>query len=807
MSNRLLTEKVKAEILNFGMDLVGFGPVERWKNAPYLLSPQAILPESKTVVVGAIHITDTWCEMGGEPEPQDRSPGGWMDQNGLLDRTAYRVVRLLNDHGHKAIAVASSNIWRYRQYDGIPSLFAPDLSHIHAAAAAGLAEIGWCGLAITPEFGSRCRFISIVTDAQLVPTPMYDGPKLCDMCGECITHCPSLAMKKDMNAKAPHVVEIGGKVYKYANKNIWRCAWAEHFNLDLNSDTLRKEDHIDEKTILNELHTKGVRGHERGVCQKYCVPPHLRTTKQSFGRDKMIAQNRINKRYPDSMPTLRKMRDDVIARAVELGIDLVAVAPLRTDTDAGKLALKDVPGVQTVFAFAYQIPFEAKNAGNLPQKCGEAYAYPVNLKMHQALLRLARMIEDYGYSAASYTETREACTPELCAMTDLGKIENGEFIIPEFGRKHFTGAITTSAPVDATNRISDKFEIDTPQKIGGRALRIKLEVIAEKNLVSLFGVSPADRLDPVTDQLKTVINEKELGERIVDSNSKLHYHGKYIPKIINEDLALRKPSDFVKGAKSVIVLGMHYPDELIRNAGLEESQQVGCYNFHQYQTRLELCFAAMEVATYLDKMGYKSMLTENLLGYGSYTDSPRGPLPDMRCNSIGAVAAGLGEIGISGALLTKAHGPHQRCICIVTDAEMDYDNPLKAPNVCRKCKVCADKCPMDAISGKSVKLDVGGVAVDFTIVRRHRCDWAKRYSLHPDEGPALIGNNTRTKIPRGEISIEQLAAGCKGKDPIMKSRTCILEPCLRNCPAGSNGKERGMTKRERVLLNFSSSLG
>ena len=186
MSDRVLTDKVRSEVLAMGMDLIGFAPVERWQDAPYLLSPQAILPDSKIVVVAAIHITDTWTEMGGEPEPQDRSPGGWRDQNGLLDRVAYRTVRLLNAHGHKAIAVASSNIWRYRQFEGIPSLFAPDLSHMHSATAAGLAEIGWSGLAITPEFGPRCRFISIVTDAALVPTAMYDGPKLCDMCGDCI---------------------------------------------------------------------------------------------------------------------------------------------------------------------------------------------------------------------------------------------------------------------------------------------------------------------------------------------------------------------------------------------------------------------------------------------------------------------------------------------------------------------------------------------------------------------------------------------------------------------------------------------
>ena len=784
--NRILTEKVKAEMLNYGMDLVGFGPVDRWKNAPYLLSPKAILPESKTVVVAAIHITDTWTEMGGEPEPQDHSPGGWMDQNSLLDRAAYRVVRLLNDHAHQAIAVVSSNIWRYREYEGIPSLFAPDLSHMHAAVAAGLAEIGWSGLAITPEFGSRCRFISIVTDAELVPTPMYDGPPLCDMCGECIRHCPSRAMKTDFNSQKPHVVEIGGKTFKYANKNIWRCAWAEHFNLDLNSKTLKEPGkHVDEKVILDELDTKGIRGHERGVCQKVCIPPHLRTDKGSFGRDRMIAQNRINQRYPDSMPTLRKMRDDITARAVSMGIDLVAVAPLKTNTKAGKAAVKEAPGVKTVFAFAFQVPPETKKA-ELIQKCQQPYDHAAHQKMHRNLIRLARMIEDYGYSAASNTgnPSKSNLTDELAAMTDLGKIEKGLFVTPEFGANQMIGVITTSAPVDSSNKISGVPEKDSVKKLSGKELRRKLEVLAENNLVSMFGVAPAEMLNPVADQLKKVVNEKELAQRVIDVNSNMTYHGKYIPKIIEEDLKIRKPKDYVKGAKSVIVMGMHYPDELIRNAGLEKSQQIGCYNFHQFQTAHELIFAAFELVTYLDKMGYKSMMTQNLLGVGSYTDSPRGPLPDARCGALEAVAVGFGEIGVSGALLMPEHGPHQRRICIVTDAVLDYDKPSKPSNVCHKCKICTAACPMTAIKGKSVKLDVGGVEVNYPLIPRNRCDWAKRYSLNPAEGPAMIGNITNPKIPKGDITIEQLADACSQKDPIMKCRTCILEPCLVKCPAG-----------------------
>ncbi len=167
MSNRVLTEKVRTDILDYGMDLVGFAPVSRWENAPYLLSPEAILPGAKTVVVAALHLTDTFMEMGGEPEPQDNSPGGFLNGSAFIERFSYRTARLLNDSGHQAVGIACSNIWRYREFEGIPSLFAPDLSHIHAAAAAGLGEIGWSGLTITPEFGNRVRFYSVVTDAAL----------------------------------------------------------------------------------------------------------------------------------------------------------------------------------------------------------------------------------------------------------------------------------------------------------------------------------------------------------------------------------------------------------------------------------------------------------------------------------------------------------------------------------------------------------------------------------------------------------------------------------------------------------------
>jgi len=790
MSDRLLTELVKAESLNAGMDLVGFAPVSRWAKAPYLLSPPAILPQAQTVVVSAIHITDTWTEMGGEPEPQDRSPGGWMDQNSLLDRVAYRLVRLLNDHGHQAIAVASSNIWRYRKYEGIPSVFAPDLSHIHAAAAAGLAEIGWCGLAITPEFGARCRYISVVTSADLVATPMYAGPKLCDMCMACKRACPTGALSRDL--KGVHTVEIGGKTFQYAHKNIWRCAWGEHFNLDLNSPSLKEWDNIGEKEIMAETMTKGRRGHERGVCQKVCVPPHLRTNAPSFGRaDKLIAQNRINRRYPDTMPTLRKMRDDLSAMAFRLGVDAASVGPLDPNTDAGRLAVTEAPGVKSVLAFAMRLPAETRR---LSGDAAAPYQYGFYRLMHHVLLRVARAVEDCGYHAASYTGTVSAGAHPahgLAAMAGLGRVnDKGALVMPEFGEDVIVGAITTDAPLDPTPADEPRQDTSVMRRLSGAGLRRDLERLAAENLVSMFGVAKAEVFDNVLKDLRANVNEAELAEEVVDVGSS-PIHGPWVSKVVKTDKRLRSPADYVPGAKSVIVLGMHFPDELIRNAGLEKSQQIGTYAFHQYQTCFELRYAAVKLAQRLNRMGFATRVTEDMLGVGSVVDSPRGKLPDARCNAIEAVAAGLGQMGRSGSLLTREHGPHQRCIVIVTDAELPADSVDTGEPVCLDCGACARQCPTAALTGPAFDVRVNGAVIRVPRVERHRCDWSKAYSLCASEGPGLIGNMTGAPPPQGRrVTIADLAAACEKKDPLMKRRTCILETCLRRCPAGEGGARR-----------------
>lgn len=143
----------------------------------------------------------------------------------------------------------------------------------------------------------------------------------------------------------------------------------------------------------------------------------------------------------------------------------------------------------------------------------------------------------------------------------------------------------------------------------------------------------------------------------------------------------------------------------------------------------------------------------------------------------------MADVGQSGAALTPDYGPHVRYITLITDAEIPADEVYSGPALCVNCNACRQKCPMNALSGKSFSLEIAGKTINYPEIDRFRCDWSKRYSLCPEEGPALIGNTTKVEAPAGDITIEQLADACTKKDQVMKQRTCILETCLRNCPA------------------------
>ena len=62
-----------------------------------------------------------------------------------------------------------------------------------AAVLAGLGEMGWSKVLLTPQFGPRQRLGLILTDAELEPDPVRIG-RIRDRCKICVRDCPGNAI-------------------------------------------------------------------------------------------------------------------------------------------------------------------------------------------------------------------------------------------------------------------------------------------------------------------------------------------------------------------------------------------------------------------------------------------------------------------------------------------------------------------------------------------------------------------------------------------------------------------------------------
>ncbi|MDW5564124.1 MAG: 4Fe-4S double cluster binding domain-containing protein [Methanomassiliicoccus sp.] len=106
--------------------------------------------------------------------------------NRRLNDIASRLASTLQSAGYKALPVpASERIDDER----VCAMF----SHKLAAHLAGLGWIGRSCLLITPQFGPRVRWVSVLTDAPLpAGTPLSEA---CGFCRACVDACPAKAIK------------------------------------------------------------------------------------------------------------------------------------------------------------------------------------------------------------------------------------------------------------------------------------------------------------------------------------------------------------------------------------------------------------------------------------------------------------------------------------------------------------------------------------------------------------------------------------------------------------------------------------
>jgi epoxyqueuosine reductase len=221
VSDTDLTEAVRElAVERLGLDLFGVAPIQRFAAAPQGRRPTDYLPEAKSVVVCATKLPDAAIDVAGRYDEPGKTLGpymwyGYVTANWDLSSAASRLTRFLEVKGFKALPFPPTGL-NYR-YGNVA-----DFSHRHAAVAAGLGEFGFSGLLLTPEFGPRQRLVSIITDAPLSASPMYQGPELCrpKACEyACIKACPTKAMTGKVS------LTIDGETFEYARLKGVKCKW------------------------------------------------------------------------------------------------------------------------------------------------------------------------------------------------------------------------------------------------------------------------------------------------------------------------------------------------------------------------------------------------------------------------------------------------------------------------------------------------------------------------------------------------------------------------------------------------------
>lgn len=138
------------------------------------------------------------------------------------------------------------------------------------------------------------------------------------------------------------------------------------------------------------------------------------------------------------------------------------------------------------------------------------------------------------------------------------------------------------------------------------------------------------------------------------------------------------PPEFPFKPKSVVVIAleMDYKGIALSPSSIESAATGLGYS--------DMSAVGYSVATFIRQLGYKSFACGN----------------DVSLSIPYAVAAGLGELGRNGMLITPEFGPRVRLVKVFTELEIKPDKPKTFGiwEFCKSCMRCAESCPSNAIS-------------------------------------------------------------------------------------------------------------
>ncbi len=200
------------------MDLFGVAPSERLAGAPEGFRSTDYLPGTRSVVVLGCHIPEA-CALQWEKSVFPYQYHGYAIPNKEMGHAAFAIAKDLENEGFLALPFVPTVYPKDMDYQRQSGEF----SNRHAAVAAGLGEFGYSGLVINEKYGTRIRFTSILTTADLPPDEMSRKQELCTRCMECIQICPNQSLKEEYEVS----FNMDGTAFTYVQVDGHRC----HYNI------------------------------------------------------------------------------------------------------------------------------------------------------------------------------------------------------------------------------------------------------------------------------------------------------------------------------------------------------------------------------------------------------------------------------------------------------------------------------------------------------------------------------------------------------------------------------------------------
>jgi ferredoxin len=226
-------KQVKEAARRLGADAVAIGSIDRWEGAPAQMDPRFIMPKAKSIIAMAFRVFRG--SLRGIEEGTFFSNYSSMGYGGLtylyIPMTVINLSKILEDEGYEAIPYGHQSDWRAIDNKGnrrkgfsrpvAPGKPIPDVMVQLRIAAylAGLGEIGFSKMLLTPEFGPRNRIGIVITEAELEADPIIKPGTLCNRCMACVRDCPGGCIKKDKTIKQA----LGGYDIEWSDVDMDRC--------------------------------------------------------------------------------------------------------------------------------------------------------------------------------------------------------------------------------------------------------------------------------------------------------------------------------------------------------------------------------------------------------------------------------------------------------------------------------------------------------------------------------------------------------------------------------------------------------